>query len=64
MKLSNGRQKPSPFRKSAEERGKRSKSAMSPRLANGSSPRSDSVVWKVKCEIYWSTVTGCGLLAN
>lgn len=44
MKPSNGRERPSPFRKSEEERGERSKSGMSPRLANGSPPRSDSVV--------------------
>lgn len=41
MKLSNGR--PSLFRKSKDERGERLKSVMSPRLANGSLPRSDSV---------------------
>lgn len=43
MKLSNARGRPSPFRKSEEDSGERSKSAMSPRLENGSPPRRDSV---------------------
>lgn len=43
MKPSNGRRRPSPFRKSEEERGERSKSGKSPRLENGSPPSSDSV---------------------
>lgn len=43
MKPSNGRGRPSPFRKSEEERGEKSKSGMSPRPENGSPPRRDSV---------------------
>lgn len=43
MKPSNGRGRPSPFRKSVEERGEKSKSGMSPRPENGSAPRRDSV---------------------
>lgn len=43
MKPSSGREKPSPFRKSADERGDRLKSGISLR-ANGSPPKRDSIV--------------------
>lgn len=43
MKPSNGRGKPSPFRKSEVERGDRSKSGKSARLEKGSAPSRDSV---------------------
>ena len=43
MKPSNGSARPSPLRKSEDERGERSKSGISPRLEKGSPPRNDSV---------------------
>lgn len=43
MKPSSGRERPSPFRKSEEERGERLKSGMSARLEKGSPPISESV---------------------
>lgn len=52
-----GREKPSPFRKSEEESGEKSKSGMSPRLANGSPPRSDSVTESQRSEILKSSDT-------
>lgn len=43
MNPSSGRERPSPFRKSEEERGERLKSGMSAKVENGSSPISESV---------------------
>lgn len=57
MKPSNVRGRPSPFRKSEEERGEKSKLGMSPRLENGSPPRSDSVTESQMSKKHWTTGT-------